>query len=86
MKEIEIPEDAPNSEMGEDVLDAMLEDLRNEGLVIPGGAEDVEGEEEVEKYDTSERMESMLEQDGLTIDDPVRVTGFPLPAIMAAIS
>ena len=73
IKEIEIPEETPKNETEEDAFDAMLEDLRSEGVMIPGGAEEVEAEEDVEKYDTSERMESMLEQDGLTIDDPVRM-------------
>ena len=72
IKEIEIPEETPKNEMEEGAFDAMLEDLRSEGVMIPGGAEEVE-DEDVEKYDTSERMESMLEQDGLTIDDPVRM-------------
>ena len=73
IKEMEIPEETPKSEAGEDAFDAMLEDLRNEGVMIPGSAEEVDADEDVEKYDTSERMESMLEQDGLTIDDPVRM-------------
>ena len=72
IKEIEIPEETPKNEMEEGAFDAMLEDLRSEGVMIPGGTEEVE-DEDVEKYDTSERMESMLEQDGLTIDDPVRM-------------
>ena len=73
IKEIEMPKETPKNEIEEDTFDAMLEDLRSEGVMIPGGAEEVEVEEDVEKYDTSERMESMLEQDGLTIDDPVRM-------------
>lgn len=73
IKEIEIPEETPKNEAGEDAFDTMVEDLRSEGVMIPGSVEDVEIEEDVEKYDTSERMENMLEQDGLTIDDPVRM-------------
>ena len=73
IKEIEIPEETPKNETEEDAFDAMLEDLRSEGVMIPGSVEDVEIEEDVEKYDTSERMENMLGQDGLTIDDPVRM-------------
>ena len=73
IKEIEVPEEAPVPEVEDDAFGAMLEDLRNEGVMIPGGADASDAEEDVEKYDTSERMESMLEQDGLTIDDPVRM-------------
>ena len=73
IKEIEVLEEMPKNETPEDAFDAMVEDLRSEGVMIPGGADEVEIEEDVEKYDTSERMENMLEQDGLTIDDPVRM-------------
>ncbi|MBR6603669.1 MAG: sigma-70 family RNA polymerase sigma factor, partial [Clostridia bacterium] len=57
--------------------DRLFEDLRNEGLNVPEGsfigedAEDIENE--MERFDNSENMESILEQDGLTIDDPVRM-------------
>ena len=57
--------------------DRLFEDLRNEGLNVPDGsfigedAEDIENE--MERFDNSENMESILEQDGLTIDDPVRM-------------
>ncbi len=63
----------------EDVSDSafstMFEDLRSEGVLIPeeGNGDSELAEEDVGKYDTSERMETMLEQDGLTIDDPVRM-------------
>ncbi len=73
IKEIEAPEETVKNEAAEDAFDTMVEDLRSEGVMIPGGVEDAEIEEDVEKYDTSERMENMLEQDGLTIDDPVRM-------------
>ena len=73
IKEIEAPEETLKNEATEDAFDTMVEDLRSEGVMIPGSVEDVEIEEDVEKYDTSERMENMLEQDGLTIDDPVRM-------------
>ncbi len=72
-KEIIVPEDTAKVDMGEEAFDAMLEDLRSEGVMISGEAADADAEEDVGKYDTSERMESMLEQDGLTIDDPVRM-------------
>ncbi len=71
-KEMNIPEEDPKLEEHDGVIDAMLQDLRSEGVLIPEAA-GVDVEEDVEKYDTSERMESMLEQDGLTIDDPVRM-------------
>ena len=46
IKEIEMPEETPKNEIEEDTFDAMLEDLRSEGVVIPGGAEEVEAEED----------------------------------------
>ena len=57
--------------------DKLYEDLRSEGLNVPGekyissDAEDIE--QEMVRYDNSENMETILEQDGLTIDDPVRM-------------
>ena len=57
--------------------DRLYEDLRSEGLNVPGGdfissdAEDIENE--MERFDNSDNMEMILEQDGLTIDDPVRM-------------
>ena len=62
---------------GGESYDRLFEDLRNEGLNVPDGsfisedAEDIENE--MERFDNSENMESILEQDGLTIDDPVRM-------------
>ncbi len=57
--------------------DSLYEDLRSEGLNVSidsfssSDAEDIENE--VGRYDNSESMEMLLEQDGLTIDDPVRM-------------
>ena len=57
--------------------DRLFEDLRNEGLNVPDGsfisedARDIENE--MERFDNSENMENILEQDGLAIDDPVRM-------------
>ena len=57
--------------------DRLFEELRNEGLNVPNESfisEDAENiESEMERFDNSENMESILEQDGLTIDDPVRM-------------
>ncbi|MEE0969730.1 MAG: RNA polymerase sigma factor RpoD [Clostridia bacterium] len=60
-----------------DSYENLYEDLRNDGLNVPESsyisseAEDIENE--MGKYDNSENMETILEQDGLTIDDPVRM-------------
>lgn len=57
--------------------DRLYEDLRSEGLNVPDesyiseDAEDIDNE--MERFDNSENMEMILEQDGLTIDDPVRM-------------
>ena len=70
-------ENKTNEAIGGESYDRLYEDLRSEGLNVPGGdlisseAEDIE--QEIERYDNSENMEMILEQDGLTIDDPVRM-------------
>lgn len=57
--------------------DRLYEDLRSDGISIPRGqfaisdTEDIE--QEVERFDKSENIETILEQGGLTIDDPVRM-------------
>ena len=57
--------------------DRLYEDLRNDGVSVPSvylSQEDSEEiDSEVERFDSSENMEMILEQDGLTIDDPVRM-------------
>ncbi len=74
---IEAENKAKNNESNRERYDNLYEDLRSEGLNVPGGefisseAEDIENE--IGRYDNSENMEMILEQDGLTIDDPVRM-------------
>ena len=58
-----------------DELDKLCEVLEDNGVSIPGSlsnAELEEIEEEVTKLGNSENMERMLEQEGVSIDDPVR--------------
>ncbi len=57
-------------------LDKLYDTLENNGITLPGdisGAELNEIESEVEAFGTSENMERILEQEGLAIDDPVRM-------------
>ena len=59
-----------------DSLDKLYETLEDNGIALPGDADvsDIdEIESEVERYAKSENMEKMLEQEGLSIDDPVRM-------------
>ena len=57
-------------------LDKLYDTLENNGITLPGelsGQELNEIESEVEAFGTSENMERILEQEGLAIDDPVRM-------------
>ncbi len=57
-------------------LDKLYDTLENNGITLPGelsGTELNEIESEVEAFGTSENMERILEQEGLAIDDPVRM-------------
>ena len=57
-------------------LDKLYDTLENNGITLPGdlsGPELTEIESEVEAFGTSENMERILEQEGLAIDDPVRM-------------
>ena len=59
-------------------LDKFYEEIDNIGILITkedGGEQDfvLEIESEVEKYESAEDMEKMLVQEGLSIDDPVRM-------------
>ena len=59
-----------------DSLDKLYETLEDHGIPLPGDAEanDIaEIENEVARYGKGENMEKMLEQEGLAIDDPVRM-------------
>ena len=58
-----------------DELDKLYEKLEDNGVSLPGGLSDAELEEiekEVSKFESSANMEKILEQGGLSIDDPVR--------------
>ncbi len=59
-----------------DSLDALYDTLENNGITLPGdlpNEEMNEIESEVEAFGNGENMEQMLEQEGLSIDDPVRM-------------
>lgn len=55
----------------------LYEDLRRDGLDVPSAqfvnstSEDIDND--MERFDNPDNMEMILEQDGLTIDDPVRM-------------
>ena len=58
-----------------DELDKLCEVLEDNGVALPGGLSSAELEEiekEVSRFETSANMEKILEQEGVTIDDPVR--------------
>ena len=58
-----------------DELDKLYEALEDSGVSLPGALSNAELEEiekEVSKFDSSANMEKILEQEGLSIDDPVR--------------
>ena len=59
-----------------DGLDKLYDTLENNGITLPGDLSNTEMDEiesEVEAFGTSENMERILEQEGLAIDDPVRM-------------
>ena len=59
-----------------DTLDKIYDSLEDNGIVIPddiSSSEINEIEFEVEAFGTSENMERILEQEGLAVDDPVRM-------------
>jgi RNA polymerase primary sigma factor len=59
-----------------DSLDKLYDTLENNGITLPDDlstSEMDEIESEVEAFGTSENMERILEQEGLAIDDPVRM-------------
>ena len=58
-----------------DELDKLYEALEDNGVSLPGTLSNAEIEEiqkEVSKFETGASMEKILEQEGLSIDDPVR--------------
>lgn len=61
----------------DDTYERLYEDLKSEGIsiskehILSSNHNDLE--QEIEKYDNPDKMEHMLEADGLLIDDPVRM-------------
>ena len=58
-----------------DELDKLCDALEDNGVELPGSLSSAELEEiqnEVSKFENSANMEKILEQEGVTIDDPVR--------------
>jgi RNA polymerase primary sigma factor len=65
--------EAMNYDMDE--LDKFCETLGDNGIPLPGSMSEAELEEiqnEVSKFENGASMEKILEQEGLSIDDPVR--------------
>ncbi len=59
-----------------DQIEKLFEQLENAGIEITGYLDTPEFEEienEIERYESAEDMEKMLAQEGLAIDDPVRM-------------
>ena len=59
-----------------DTLDKLYETLEDNGIPLPGdisSAEMSEIEQEVEQFGAGENMKQILEQEGLAVDDPVRM-------------
>ena len=72
----EIIEALENVECDPDQIEQIYETLDNLGIEVTGYLENIEFEEinrEVEKFGNPEEMEKMLAQEGLAIDDPVRM-------------
>ena len=72
----EINEAVEEMELDNDSLDKFYDELEDSGIPLPDDISNVEMREiesEVEAFGTSENMEKILEQEGLAIDDPVRM-------------
>ena len=72
----EINEVVEEIDFDNDSLDKFYDALEDNGIPLPGdisSTEMSEIESEVEAFGTSENMEKILEQEGLAIDDPVRM-------------
>ena len=73
----EILEFFPEDNLDIEAIDKIYEELENNGIEIsyldeePVDLEDIA--EDVEQYESAEDMEKMLLQEGLAIDDPVRM-------------
>ena len=72
----EINEAVEEMDFDNDSLDKFYDALEDSGIALPddiSSTEMSEIESEVEAFGTSENMERILEQEGLAIDDPVRM-------------
>ena len=72
----EINEAVEEMELDNESLDKLYDELEDNGIPLPDDISNVEMREiesEVEAFGTSENMERILEQEGLAIDDPVRM-------------
>ena len=72
----EINEAVEEMELDNESLDKLYDELEDNGIPLPDDISNVEIREiesEVEAFGTSENMERILEQEGLAIDDPVRM-------------
>ena len=72
----ELSEAADGMDLDIDTLNKLYDTIEDSGMPLPGDISAVEMNEiesEVESFGTSENMERILEQEGLAIDDPVRM-------------
>ena len=72
----EILEAFPDENLEIDAIDKIYEELENNGIEISYLEDEptnLDEEDEVETYESAEEMEKMLLQEGLSIDDPVRM-------------
>ena len=76
LSQAEIDEAVEEMDFDNDSLDKFYDALEDSGIPLPdeiSNSEMSEIESEVEAFGTSENMERILEQEGLAIDDPVRM-------------
>ncbi|MBO5883250.1 MAG: RNA polymerase sigma factor RpoD [Clostridia bacterium] len=72
----DITEAAEGMDLDSETLDKLYDTLEDNGIPLPSDLSAIEMNEiesEVESFGTSENMERILEQEGLAIDDPVRM-------------
>ncbi len=73
---VELDEAMEEMDYDLDTMDKLYDELEDQGIVLSddiSSAELSEIENEVEKLNTSDNMEKLLEQGGVQIDDPVRM-------------
>ena len=71
----EIVEALGDADYDIDQIDKLYEDLENNGIEVNylDSPDFADIESEIEQYESAEDMEKMLIQEGLAIDDPVRI-------------